>query len=448
MGRDIYTIIERRKGTGQWECVEQSNARQLRRCPELEAIMAYNALEGEVGIVRKPLREWVTTLSEPARRELFCQIVTPLTDMEPIFKHDEFDYESFKASLSSRSECEEEMEEVSAADAKNWIKQKEAFLLTDDIISNPDTCFWNWCSVKELDWALDLFEEGAKIKLGDDDDYRQLLQAMKRCEEPGCEVRLVYYYDFATPWLSKKFCRNKPSMQDEDVTENKFIRYMLQGRPEEFIACVESLSNRCYFGMLTFYQFAYANYILLSDEGREVDKPTLEGCKRILDYMATIIDLPEKFDNAFERFLKKYAWYDDNDKIRWMLNAELDKLKSLGYQETDCLLYEAGLKLRYDEVRRLLALGADPNARICAKLSPANAAQKAEEHSEWMGKRIFCLTYEVRKHIRNVFDDGHIYSYWRTGRRRKDTPIRNDDLRRVFQGAAYCLMQRMIGPFI
>ena len=78
-------------------------------------------------------------------------------------------------------------------------------------------------------------------------------------------------------------------------------------------------------------------------------------CKKILDYLKTVISIPDTFEAELAVFLKKFSYYEDDEDLDMMLDGSLHELVSLGYREIDCKLYEAGMKLKYSEVKRIIA---------------------------------------------------------------------------------------------
>lgn len=438
MGRDIYTFVERRKAHGKWECIATDEDIMAYRAPDLFAYLSYNAYEGAVGVIQKPLREWVTTLSIPTRNYMFSRINAPIKGQIPLFQQNEIDYNDFISALDD--------DFIGSSEARRWIDKRLSFLLTDDIISNPDACFWNWCSVEELTWAMSQVEKELNIKLGEDDDYRKIVALMKENEAQGYEVRMVYSYDNSTEWVgcledneSKHAAQSK---EDDTQTNNPLILFILQCRAEDFKRSFEAQDNRCFMGVYTLYQLAYCNYLILSDNNWEPSfLPIIEtcrrGCREILDYLKTLITIPISFQSELVGLLKRFSYYYENEDIDTMLNGSISKLVSLGYREIDCRLYEAGMKLNYSETERLLNQGANPTVYISGDYSPSEAEKIGCSEAS-------CLTTDVNTVVCDAIDLNGIESYWKTGVNKEEHTVLKNDIRTIFQAAAYRIMENII----
>lgn len=202
MGRDIYTFIERRKNKSfGWECVETdeslSKKLHLYRFSNLFALLSYNAYEGKNGVFQRPLQDWAASMSKEANSFLFMPISSPVKNRNCLFSANE----TVPILQSMNYDVEDY---VSPKEAISWIDEGLSFLPSESIISNPDQCFWNWCSSNELEWALKEAYSECPSLLNPQDDYLKLIDLMKKHERDGYEVRLIYSYDFATPWLDPK----------------------------------------------------------------------------------------------------------------------------------------------------------------------------------------------------------------------------------------------------
>lgn len=441
MGRDIYAFIERRKENGNWECIATDDDIMAYRCNELFSILSYNMYEGNVGVPQKTLKEWVATLSAPTRKYLFLRVEGSVAGIEPLFRKEAFDYDDFVEPL--------EMESVSVAETKEWIHDRLSFLLTNDIVSNPDACYWNWCSSDELAWALCRYEQQEKLKLEENDDYRHILSLMRENEDLGYEVRLVYSYDNSTEWVD---CMNysestselaelrEDSEERDGYTDNKLMLYILQCRSADFISYFEAQNNRCFMGVYSLYLLAWANYKILSIDSwtpsfMEVVEPCRVGCLEIINYLRTVVAIPDSLDNI-KKYLKSFASYDDSDGLDLMLEGALSQLTDLGYQEIDCRLYEAGMKLDYDEAEKLIAMGANPDIFISSELSQSEA-----ENNEY---EAYCLSCEVNSRVCDTLDFDEIDRYWISGVKNESQKLRLRDIEALFKGAAYRLMEEVL----
>lgn len=219
---------------------------------------------------------------------------------------------------------------------------------------------------------------------------------------------------------------------------NLLILYILQCRAQNFIEQFEAQRNRCFGGVYSLYMMAYSNYLLLSEDlwlqsCMAVIEQCRKGCREILDYLQHIMELPDTFEADLRAYMKRYACYADDDDFDYMLDADLPKLLSLGYRKVDCLLYVAGMKLNYDEVEILLALGADPNVKIYGDYTAAQAAEASIYD-------VYCVGEEANNRVSDAVDLYGVYGYWESGVNGENKEIGEDDLYYFFQGAAYRLM--------
>ena len=225
-------------------------------------------------------------------------------------------------------------------------------------------------------------------------------------------------------------------------TENSLLLYLLQCRAKDFIKIFEAQNNCCFTGVYSLYQLAYSNYLLLSGDDWNpscisVIEQCRKDCSKILDYLQSIITIPNSFESDLKQYLARFAYYDDDEDFEWMLDGSLSQLVSLGYREIDCLLYEAGMKLNYSEVERLLALGANPNVRISGNYSSEDVI-KADLYD------VSCLNVDINTRVCDATDLYGVFTYWECGVKKEKQSIEAHDINEFFQGAAYSLMEMLI----
>lgn len=230
---------------------------------------------------------------------------------------------------------------------------------------------------------------------------------------------------------------NKEKSHNETSENNLLLMYILQNRADEFIKIFESQNNRCSIGVYMIYRVAYANKILLgSSDWKDAFLPVVEKGRienqRILDYLETIIRIPDSFYDDFKKYLKSFALYDDDYDFEIMLDTSLDLLVKRGYREIDCRLYEAGMKFNFSELERLLSIGADPHAKLSAEYSSEIASEKVV-----IKDNVITLYDEVCIQVCDCYDLDGICSSWRDGFNGKETMISNDLLRALFAGAGF-----------
>lgn len=228
-----------------------------------------------------------------------------------------------------------------------------------------------------------------------------------------------------------------------EQTENLLLLYLLQCRAKDFIKRFEAQSNRCFTGVYSLYRLAYSNYLLLSDDDWNpscfpVIEQCRKGCREILEYLQTIISIPNSFESDLKQHFKHFAYYDDDEDFEWMLDGSLSQLVSLGYREIDCLLYEAGMKLNYSEVERLLEIGANPDVHISGDFTPTQAKDEDLKYD------VYCLTVDLNTCVCDSVELDGIYSYWGNGVRNEIQSIGENDIYSFCYGAAYRFMEILI----
>lgn len=231
---------------------------------------------------------------------------------------------------------------------------------------------------------------------------------------------------------------------DTPVHNNYLLMYLLQNRADDFIRQFESQNHRCFMGIYSLYRVAFANKILLDDTQWVPDfLPIVENGRkeniRILNYLSSLIDVPNDFFKEFKTSLKPFAWFDEDDDYDWMLNESLEKLMEMGYREIDCELYAAGMKFNFSELEKLLADGGNPYIKISA-FNPPHLASKMNLQID----DVFSLYDEAYTH---ACDCGSIYGVcdcWRDGFYGKETHITQELLHELFQGAGFQLVVETI----
>lgn len=226
------------------------------------------------------------------------------------------------------------------------------------------------------------------------------------------------------------------------MSQNFLILYILQCRAKDFIERFEAQENRCFAGVYSLYMMAYSNYLILSDDTwlpscMTIVEPCREGCQKIMEYLRSIIEIPNSFESDLKAYLSHFAFYEYEDDLDYMLDGSLQELISLGYRDIDCRLYEAGMKLNYDEVERLMSNGANPDVHISGGYSPEKAVEAALYD-------VYCLSDDVTERVFNAVDLYGVYAYWKSGVRCETQTVDDRDLNAFFQGAAYRMMEILI----
>lgn len=232
---------------------------------------------------------------------------------------------------------------------------------------------------------------------------------------------------------------NNNEYSNKNVTSpnNHLLMYLLQNRSEEFIRRFEDKNNRYFMGVYSLYRVGYANKILLMDNDWTpeflpvVDKGRKEN-QRILDYLASIIPIPNDFLEDFRNSLKPFAWFDDEDDFEFMIDGTLDKLEEMGYRRIDCKLYEAGLKFHFEEFKQLLALGANPYAKLSAYFPPSVASKLDITNYD-----VYSLHDDTQCHLSDSISIYGIGDCWSNGLSGKETII-NQELMSEFFLATGC----------
>jgi hypothetical protein len=224
--------------------------------------------------------------------------------------------------------------------------------------------------------------------------------------------------------------------------QNYLLMYLLQNRADDFIKRLRNDGNNCYTDILMLYHVAYANRLLLTNVNwvpnflPVVKKCTAENAK-IIEYLESLIKIPENYADVFAKFLKPYAWFFDDEEFEFMLDGSLESLLQKGYREIDCLAYEAGLKFNFDRLKELLDQGADPYAHISGDNPPEGAAQLS--HMD-----VNELYEDADNHVCDRGSFYYICDCWQDGIDGKETTVENELIRDLFLSAGCQLVVNII----
>ncbi|MDE7181051.1 MAG: hypothetical protein K2N88_07650 [Muribaculaceae bacterium] len=219
---------------------------------------------------------------------------------------------------------------------------------------------------------------------------------------------------------------------------------LLQNRADDFIEACEEADNRCFIGIYTLYQVAYANKLILDDNAwsagywPEIEKLRADN-KRILDYMASLIPIPSDFEEQFRKLISRFAPYSEEDDIEVMIGASLDELIKLGFREIDCSLYEAGMKFNFGDVSLLLEAGAKPSAYLSPDCGPddVDSALKSDEE-------VYCLNDEILTKFSDNIDIDGIAACWDAGIKGEKIKLSPQLIPAIYQAAGFQILMKMI----
>lgn len=238
---------------------------------------------------------------------------------------------------------------------------------------------------------------------------------------------------------------NNDYHEGNEITQNNhLLMYLLQNRSEDFIRQFEAQDNRCYMGVYSLYRIGYANKVIL-DEGDwstnflPIVKNVRGENQRILDYIASIIPIPENFLEDFKESLQPFAWFDKEVDFEYMLDGSLVHFEKMGYRKIDCLLYEAGLKFYFKECERLLARGADPYVKLSAEYSPRVASKL-----DIIAYDVHSLYEDAECHLSDCVDIYGIGNCWEDGLSGKETLVDSGLIREFFLAAGCQLLCELI----
>ncbi|MDE5888278.1 MAG: hypothetical protein K2H46_11920 [Muribaculaceae bacterium] len=237
---------------------------------------------------------------------------------------------------------------------------------------------------------------------------------------------------------------NKYHEGNEISQNNHLLMYLLQNRSEDFIRQFEAQDNRCFMGVYSLYRMGYANKVIFNGDNWSTHfLPIVENMRRenqrILDYLASIIPIPENFLEDFKESLQPFAWFDKEDDFEFMLDGTLDHIEKMGYRKIDCLLYEAGLKFNFKECERLLASGADPYVKLSAEYSPIIASKL-----DIIAYDVSSLYEDAECHLSDCVDIYGISECWEDGLSGKETIVDSNLIREFFLAAGCQLLCEII----
>ncbi|MBD5238329.1 MAG: hypothetical protein HDS64_00955 [Bacteroidales bacterium] len=224
--------------------------------------------------------------------------------------------------------------------------------------------------------------------------------------------------------------------KNEEMSQNNhLLMYLLQNRAGDFIREFEAQDNRCFMGVYSLYRVAYANKIILQDDDWSagfisVVEKAREENQYILDYLASIIPIPENFIDDFKESLQPFAYFEKDDDFEFMLDGSLEHLEKMGYRKIDCLLYEAGLKFNFKEFERLLSLGANPYVKLSSEYTPDVASKL-----DIVEYDVHSLYEDADCHLSDCVDIYGIGKCWEDGQYGKETIVDQNIIRDLFLAA-------------
>ncbi|MDE6078014.1 MAG: hypothetical protein K2G29_09800 [Muribaculaceae bacterium] len=231
---------------------------------------------------------------------------------------------------------------------------------------------------------------------------------------------------------------------NEASQNNHLLMFLLQNRSEDFIRQFEDQDNRCYMGVYSLYRVGYANKVILNSVDWSANfLPTVENLReenqRILDYLASIIPIPDNFFEDFKESLQPFAWFDKEDDFEYMLDASLDHIEKMGYRKIDCLLYEAGLKFHFKECEHLLAHGANPYVKLSSEYSP-----KVASKLDVITYDVYSLFEGAECHLSDCVNIYGISECWEDGLSGKETIVDSNLIREFFLAAGCQILCEII----
>ena len=224
--------------------------------------------------------------------------------------------------------------------------------------------------------------------------------------------------------------------KNEEMSQNNhLLMYLVQNRAGDFIREFEAQDNRCFMGVYSLYRVAYANKIILQDDDWSagfisVVEKAREENQYILDYLASIIPIPENFIDDFKESLQPFAYFEKDDDFEFMLDGSLEHLEKMGYRKIDCLLYEAGLKFNFKEFEQLLSLGANPYVKLSAEYTPEIASKL-----DIIAFDVYSTYENAQWHLSDCVDIYGIGKCWEDGQYRKETIVDQNLIRDLFLAA-------------
>ena len=230
------------------------------------------------------------------------------------------------------------------------------------------------------------------------------------------------------------------------MSKNKLLTYLFQCRSKEFIESFRKVKKLSSKEELELYSYCYALDIILTDEAwGKMILPVIEVCRKeckvLIDFFKSEIEIPENYDSIFKEMVRKnYQYYYDDDDFEFMLGGDIEKLKELGYREIDCYLFEAGMKLHFEDTLILLKKGGNPFACISADFS----ASEIYETEYYDGDSLY---EEAFSRVNDLCICDEFNELWKNGVKKIDVKIKDTDICGLFMAAGYQLIVNMINKF-
>lgn len=231
------------------------------------------------------------------------------------------------------------------------------------------------------------------------------------------------------------------------MVPNKLLTYIFQCRSKEFIEhYTESLDKPNSSDLLYLYNCCCALEIVLEagNLGEEyLSEDVIEycrkGCHELKEFICSQIEIPNNYEKTFYDFLRNYQYYPEERRLEDILNGDIEELKSQDYREVDCLLYEAGMKLHFDEMMDYLEKGGDPHVYITADIHSSEV-----EALKYNG---FSLYGESIMRIEDLFMCYSFRGVLKRALNKIDVELSLSQIHGVFWAAAYQIVLNKIDDF-
>jgi hypothetical protein len=222
----------------------------------------------------------------------------------------------------------------------------------------------------------------------------------------------------------------------------RLIMYLIQCRDVEFMATFEEsvTDDNCPF-IRDLHLYAYAVKILLEEDGwNEEFTPIISTARdnnaQIWDYLKRKNLVPNGYHDRLIQEATDFCEGSDSSYEDIFL-VPLEQLIEWGAQKLDCDLYMAVVNLDFEEAKRLLELGANPDGEICVTEKDKDGSAEKWTANEAVDDRVndaymFCT---------------ELLEVWKDGYNHMDSNIGDADLIQAVVSAAFKRMADLLDQY-
>lgn len=227
---------------------------------------------------------------------------------------------------------------------------------------------------------------------------------------------------------------------------NTLLQYLVQCRAEEFesefiLAVEKGLKWEDEVEGYPIFAYAAALRELLTENKKSsIFEFARDGNDRIWELLNNQGFIPDDYKQRLIDYANEYNMYSVDDSYEYILDYPLEELEKRGDKKIDCDLYVAASIFNFDETKRLLELGANPDALL------AKEEGEYEDGTKWFESqniKDYCAEYWG-----DVFEPcAHIVDTWKRGMDKEDEPYAERTLFQAIISSVYKMMYDLLDEY-